>query len=199
MEGSEHIWRTQRSARRTALALLLALTLVLSGCGSEAPQDKNAPSGTWRVTVLDWHFPRIQPLGTPQSFTVRVRNDDTRTIPQLTITISGLQTRVYQPGAAGDVRPVWLTDEVDFGGFSTYNSPLQQTFTVGAVEPGDVATYNVNLTPSRRGAHVVGYRLSPAPLGDNKIVNASDGAEAAETREVVIDPDPVFDRRMFKD
>lgn len=179
--------------------MALALTLALGGCGGGERQDANAPSGTWKVSVLEWHFPKDQPLGTPQNFTIKVRNDDSKTIPQLILTIDGLKRVVYQPGAASDVRPNWLPKDVQYATVTPYNSPLALSYDLGALDPGAVRTYTINLSPLRRGTHKVGYRLAPALFGDNKIVNSSDGSDATATREVTINPTPVFDEKTFKD
>ncbi len=181
------------------MALLSVFALVLSGCGDEKSQSANAPSGTWKVTVVDWKFAKDQPLGQPQDFTVVVRNDDSRQIPQLILTISGLKTVVYQPGAASAVRPIWLPKEVAYANITPYNSTLSTSYNLGPLDPDETATYTVNLTPLRRGSHEVGYRLAPDLFGDNKIVNAADGSDAAETRTVAINPTPVFDEEIFKD
>ncbi|MFT4048726.1 MAG: hypothetical protein QM648_02705 [Solirubrobacterales bacterium] len=185
--------------RPAALALAVVFALFLSGCGGGERQDANAPSGSWKVTVLDWKFAVHQSLGTPQPFTIQVRNDDTRTIPNLIITIEGLKTLVYQPGAASAVRPIWLTQDVDYANSTPYNSTLGQSFNMGPVEPGDTVTYNVMLTPLRRGEHEVSYQLHPDLFGDGTVVNASDGMNASETRTVAIDPTPVFDEKLFED
>lgn len=199
MEETEHIYWGRRSERVAAIALALVIALVLSGCGGGKRQDANAPSGNWKVTVLDWKFAVHQPLGTPQPFVIQVRNDDTRTIPNLVVTIGGLKTIVYQPGAASTVRPIWLTQDVDYANSTPYNSQLSQSFNMGPLDPGDVQTYSVMLTPLRRGEHEVSYTLHPDLFGSGQVVNESDGMSASETRTVAIDPTPVFDEKLFED
>lgn len=198
MEGPEHIRRAGTPLRLAMLALTLTVAMMLAGCGGSR-QDADAPSGKWEVSVLEWKFAKKQPLGTPQNFELKVRNEDSRAIPELILTISGLKTVVYQPGAASDVRPIWLPKDVDYGVVTPYNSPLQMSFNLGPLDPGAIETYTLNLTPLRRGSHEVGYRLSPSLFGDGTIVNADDGSEAAATRTVAIDPTPVFDEKTFKD
>lgn len=199
MEGTEYN-RRARHLRQIAAVMLCVFTAALAtGCGGQPRQDKDAPTGNWEVTVLDWQFAEKQPLGEPQDFVLKVRNSDTRAIPQLIVTIGGLRETVYQPGAATDVRPIWMLKEPDYANVTPYNAKLSQSFNLGKLEPGETATYTVNLTPLRRGRHEVTYRLSPALFGENKVVNASDGSLAADTREVVIDPTPVFDDDFFED
>lgn len=199
VEESEHTYGGGKPRRIAAMALALVAALALTACGSEPRQDAGAAEGTWKVTVLDWKFPERQALGTPQDFVLKVRNDDTRKIPQLIVTIGGLRTFVKQPGAAIRVRPIWLTREVDFADITPYNSPLQQSFNLGPLEPGATKTYSVVLAPLRRGEHEVTYSLAPDLFGDNKIVNADDETPAKDSRIIAIDPTPEFDRELFED
>lgn len=183
--------------RAAALALIcLALGLFLSGCGG-ARQDTNAPSGTWKVNVLRWKFPPRQPLGTPVNFALRIRNADSREIPQLILTVYGLQTLIYQPGAASTVRPIWLPDDVKFAEVTPYNSKLAKSYNLGPLAAGATKQYSIPLTPLRRGTHNVGYKLSPDLFGDGKLVFAVRGGQAEATRSVVIDPTPTFARRFL--
>lgn len=193
--GRTHVGRAVR--RLLTLAAIVAATTLVAGCGGQT-QAADAPSGTWQVAVEEWEFPRHQYLGTPVDLTLRVRNTDTRTIPALIATVDGLRTRVFQPGAASEVRPIWMTSEVDWAHVTPYNSSLGESANLGELKPGDVATYVVQLTPLREGLHEVGYRLAPALFGDNKIVNGNDGETAEETRRVLIDPTPQFDESFYK-
>jgi hypothetical protein len=169
----------------------------IAGCGASQRQDADAKSGTWKVIVEEWKFPKTQYLGTPTSFEIRVRNVDSEAIPQLILTIAGLKTRVSQPGAASQVRPVWLTSEVNYAQSTPYNSPLASSFDLGPLDAGDVATYKVKLTPLRRGSHRVGYSLAGDLFGKAKIVNNEDDSPAAEMRTIAIDPTPQFDEKFF--
>lgn len=196
VEDLLHI-RCFRLPMRAVVGVIVAmLALTLAGCGAE-PQDADAPTGTWKVTVLDWEFAVHQPLGTPQPFVIKIRNDDSRTIPNLIVNVAGLSAVVYQPNAASNIRPIWMTQDVDFAHVTPYNSKLSQSFNLGPIEAGETTTYAVVLTPLRRGDHEVSYRLSPDLFGDGRVVNASDGMDAAESRTVAIDPTPVFDRSFF--
>lgn len=198
MEESEHISAWRKPAYSLALVLVALLAFPLAGCGSGEPQNANAPSGTWSVLVEEWKFPKRQYLGTPTDFTLKIRNTDTREIPQLIVTISGLRTEVKQVGAASEVRPIWLTSEVDYANVTPYNSALASSYNMGPLAAGDVKTYTVKLTPLRRGSHEVGYKLAADLFGGAKIVDPDD-APAEDTRTVAIDPTPQFDDEFFNE
>lgn len=198
MEESEQISAWRKPARALVVALLVAIAIPLAGCGGGEPQDANAPSGSWSVVVEEWKFPKRQFLGTPTDFVLKVRNTDTTAIPQLIVTVEGLRMRVKQVGAASEIRPIWLTSEVDYAQTTPYNSALASSFNLGPLEAGAVKTYRLDLTPLRRGTHEVGYKLAGDLFGKAEIVNGDD-EPAADTRTVAIDPTPQFDDKFFDD
>jgi hypothetical protein len=183
------------------LALVLLLAVLVAGCGGGGQrQDAGAPSGTWRVAVEQWKFPKRQYLGTPTQFKLSIRNTDRREIPQLIVTIGGLSTRVVQPNAASTIRPVWLPPkEPNYANVTPYNSPLARSYNLGPVAPGELKSFSVELTPLRRGSHTVTYKLSPDLFGDNRAVNSADGGPASDSRVIAIDPTPQFDKSFFAD
>ncbi len=188
-----------RSRARFAVALILAVACVftLSACGGEE-QSAGAPTGTWQASVLEWKFPKEQPLGTPVDFVLKIRNDDERAIPEVVVTISGLKTKVAQPGAGSEVRPVWLPNEVNYANVTPYNAALATTYNLGSLASGDTKTYKLPLTPLRRGEHQVGYTLAAGLYGGARIVG-DDDQTLADNRIVAIDPTPKFDRSFFDD
>lgn len=199
VEATEQIRRGSRLAHQLVLAALCLLALFVAGCGGDGRQDADAPSGDWNVTVVEWTFAKNQPLGTPQNFILKVRNDDDREIPNLIATISGMRTKVYQPGAASDVRPIWITRDADYSQFTAYNSALDTSYNLGSLKTGETGSFVVNLTPLRVGAHEVSYRLSPDLFGNGKIIDSATGEQAKDFRTVTIDPAPVFDETTFDD
>jgi hypothetical protein len=196
VEESEQISAWRKPARALVVALLVAVAIPFAGCGSGERQDKDAPSGSWSVVVEEWKFPRRQYLGTPTDFVLKIRNTDTTAIPQLIVIIDGLRTRVKQVGAASEVRPIWLTSEVNYAETTPYNSTLASSFNLGTLPAGETKTYRIDLTPLRRGTHEVGYKLAGDLFGKAEIFDGND-QPAEDTRTVAIDPTPQFDDEFF--
>lgn len=178
------------------LVLAVFAALALSGCGQEA-QNADAPTGTWQASVLEWKFPKEQPLGTPVDFVLKIRNDDERTIPEVVLTISGLRTEIEQAGAASKVRPIWLPNDVNYADVTPYNAALASTYNLGSLASGDTKTYKLGLTPLRRGEHQVGYTLAAGLYGGARLVGADDQT-LGDNRIVAIDPTPEFDKSFFE-
>jgi hypothetical protein len=198
VEESEQISAWRKPARALVVALLVAIAIPLAGCGSGERQDANAPNGSWSVVVEEWKFPKRQFLGTPTDFVLKIRNTDTTAIPQLIVTVEGLRMRVKQVGAASEIRPIWLTSEVNYAQTTPYNSALASSFNLGTLPAGAVKTYTLDLTPLRRGTHEVGYKLAGDLFGKAEIFDGND-QPAADTRTVAIDPTPQFDDKFFDD
>jgi hypothetical protein len=118
--------------RTAGLAAGVAVTAGLGACGSGARQDANEPNGIFHVSVTS-SFPGSQRLAQASSLVISVRNTDTKTIPDVAVTIcnvtcgyskqdlaSGYGTSVeafaekinYPTGQlASDSRPVWIVDQ----------------------------------------------------------------------------------------
>ncbi|MGB0889302.1 MAG: hypothetical protein ACPGWS_03370 [Solirubrobacterales bacterium] len=181
-----------------ATFLLLLCSLLIAGCGGDEAQDADAPTGTWTVEVVDWNFPKVQPLGRPVDFEIVVRNDDERDIPQLILTIAGMRQFVEQRGAATITRPVWIPNDVNYANVTPYDSALAQSFNLGPLVAGETKEFKLPLTPLRRGKHRIGYSLAGDLYGSTKLLTA-ENTPAASTRIVAIDPTPDFDSSIFDD
>ena len=105
--------------------------------------------------------------------------------------------QVKQVGAASEVRPIWLTSDVNYADVTPYNSALASSFNLGPLAPA-----RPRPTPSRSRRCAAAATKSatrwPADLfGDAKIVNGDDNTPAADTRTVAIDPTPQFDDELL--
>jgi hypothetical protein len=184
-------------SRRTLLATglaALAISGVAAGCGGGERQDADEPSGTFKVAVEKASFPTRQKLAEQQELRVVVRNADSRTIPNVAVTITsddpknptgGFTTRDQQAGLADDRRPIWIVDSGPRGGGTAYVG----TWTLGALRAGQSKTFVWKVTAVQPGTHTVRYRVAAGLDGKAKARTTS-GGEAAGTFRVDISPKP---------
>jgi hypothetical protein len=154
------------TGRRGAIAAL-ATTVVafaVAGCGGGERQDKNEPSGTFSLNVVRAAFPKSQSLAKQEALTIAVKNTDSRTIPDLAVTVDSFGTRSQQPGLADPNRPVWIVDEGPVGGTTAYTN----TWALGSVPPGATRTFTWKVTAIQPGTHTVKYRVAAGLNGRAK-------------------------------
>jgi hypothetical protein len=150
--------------RRITTAALGAVVVLAAGCGGGARQDAHEPSGTFKVDVVGATFPAKQRLARQERMTIAVRNADTRTIPNLAVTVDSFSTREDRPDLADPNRPVWIVDAGPRGGATAYTN----TWSLGAVRPGQTRTFTWRVTPVSAGAHKVSYRVAAGLNGKAK-------------------------------
>jgi len=156
---------------RVTFACTAALAAAaLGGCGGgDKRQDADEPKGSWKVTA-DAQFPSQQKLAKQVALRIRVRNDDSRAIPNVAVTVDGLSRRSEQPGLADPNRPVWIVDDPPRGGVTAYTN----TWALGRVRPGDTKEFVWRVTPVVPGDHQVRYRVS-AGLDGRAVAKLSSG------------------------
>ena len=145
--------------RHTGAAAIASAGLVAlaAGCGPHKPrQDTDEPYGIYKVRVVKASFPTAQKLAKTSIFRLVVRNVDTRTIPDLAVTVDSFTTRSQQPGLADPNRPVWIVDEGPTGGTTAYAN----TWALGSVPPGATRTFVWKVTAVQAGTHTVKYRVA---------------------------------------
>ncbi len=171
--------------------MLLAGTLaVLAGCGGGERQDADEPRGTWRVAVVEASFPQRQQLAQRERMTIRVRNEDDRTIPNLAVTVDGFTARDAQAGLADPARPVWIVDAPPAGGTTAY----RETWALGPVPPGGEREFTWRVTPVASGERQVRFRIA-AGL-DGKAVARTQGGDVPAGRFAVRISDRPADSRV---
>jgi hypothetical protein len=161
---------SRRAARRVAPAwvVLLVLSSLFAGaCGGADAQDENEPEGTWRVEVLDASFPGRQRLADEVQLKIRVRNADTRTIPNLAVTVDGFSQRKESPGLADANRPVWVVDK----GPVNADTAFTNTWAVGEVPEGETRTLVWNVSAVRAGTYTLRFRVNAGVDGKAKAVS----------------------------
>lgn len=167
-----------RELRTLGTVALAACTIgLVAGCGGER-QDADEPSGEFRLSVVEARFPTDQSLAQRSTLAITVRNDDSRTLPDVAMTVQTTPPRGRAPlafaQAVGSVggdgtgeaiadpgRPVWVLDGGPRGGDTAY----ADTWALGPLRPGQARTFRWNVTPVKAGRYTVTYTASPGLAG----------------------------------
>jgi hypothetical protein len=183
VEGSWS-WRT------LALAAPCAIALGALGCGGGARQDKHEPSGTFKVSVSHASFPLRQSLAEDAVMRITVKNVDSRTIPNVAVTVSnddgdkggaGFSTRSSDTTLADPTRQLWIVNRGPRGGDTAYVS----TWALGALGAGRSKTFTWHVTPVVSGTHTLRWQVA-AGLNGKAIARTGNGQSAAGTFKVSV-------------
>jgi hypothetical protein len=154
-------------------SLLLALAVALTGCGSKDRQDKDEKEGTWKVQVVSASFPGKQTLADTTELQLKVKNEDTRTVPNLNVTVDGFDRR-EETDIADPKRPIWVIEKGPDNSTTAYTN----TWAVGAVPAGQTRTLKWKVTAVRPGTYTLRWRVAAGLNGKSKAVLADDGGAA---------------------
>jgi hypothetical protein len=157
-----------RAFRTTTIACLLPLAAFGAGCGGGERQDENEPKGTYSVEAKA-EFPAEQSLAKDTELSIVVKNTDTKTLPDVAVTIDRFSSTSDQAGLADTQRPVWIVDRAPFGGETAYVN----TWALGPLAPGASKTFTWKVTAVQDGAHVVSYKVSPGLDGRARVADAT--------------------------
>jgi hypothetical protein len=171
----------------------VVLAVLAAGCGG-ARQDADEPSGTFKVEVVSASFPARQHIAQPVILRLRVRNADTRALPDVAVTVEtvpatagqapvGFGQRADDPALADPSRPVWLLDRGPLGGDTAYVN----TWLAGPLRAGESKVMTWRLVAAKAGTYTVGYRVSPGLDGRAKPA----GGRTAGSFHVTIEDAPV--------
>src|SRR3954468_10806302 len=152
-------------SRRTITGLCAATAVAIAGCGGGERQDKNEPSGTYKVDVVSASFPAKQRLAKQEEMVVEVRNAGTKTVPNVAVTVDpGFTRRSERQDLADPTRPVWIVDTDPVGGITAYTN----TWALGPLKPGRSARFVWKVTAVQPGTHEVHYRVAAGLNGKAK-------------------------------
>jgi hypothetical protein len=207
--------RGRASQVRIAIALALTGVLVgLSACGGDdeaARQDAEEPSGEFPVEIADASFPTRQRLAERSDLALTIENIGEEQIPDLAVTIcldsctadGSFSLRSEQAGLANPNRPVWILEqdypkllapgitpkELDDEPTAGAEAAQTNTFSFGAIAPGDEITPVWRVTPVQGGTYTVNYEIAAGLTGKAKAITA-DGSPAEGSFVVTIDTEP---------
>jgi hypothetical protein len=159
-----------RGVKVACLALGTAALAVASGCGGNDKQDAKESKGTYDVKVVQASFPSKQQLAEHATMRIAVRNDGSKTVPNLAVTVGrdGKATFSYesqQPGLADPERPIWIIDDPPLGGTTAY----VDTWALGRLRPHETKTFKWGVTPVRAGDYKVDYQVAAGLNGTAKV------------------------------
>lgn len=165
----------------------MAVAALLAACGGSS-SDSNQAAGNYRVNVTGASFPARQFVGQTSLMKIDVRNDGTKTVPALTVTVNiegkegeaasiPFAVHVPDPGLASGDRPAWvlaatyprLAGSSTPGGAET-SSP--KTYSFGALKPGKSVAAVWKLSAVRPGNYTVAYEVGAGLDGEAKAKTA---------------------------
>lgn len=172
----------------------IAASLALAACGGGARQDASERSGTFSIQIAAARFPTAQSLAQHTHLVITVRNTGRLTIPDVAVTITdptlknptsvqAFQQYLNQPGLASHSRPVWIVDRppgpclysCQAGGAGGAVTAYSNTWALGALKPGHLATFDWALTAVVPGKHVIQYEIAAGLNGKAKARVAGGG------------------------
>jgi hypothetical protein len=170
---------------------VVVLVAAFGGCGGGERQDANEPEGDFAIEVVSSSFPEKQKLAQSSDLAITVRNAGDQTVPNIALTVSGLNFRATQPGLADAERPQFVVNGVprEIGGFPEAKdaTPLGcdtayvNTWACGPLKPGVEKTFVWKVTAVKAGPYKVAWRVAAGLNGKAKAVAAGGGPAPAGT------------------
>jgi hypothetical protein len=171
--------------------LVLLAVVALAGCGGDARQDADEPSGDFKVEIVDASFPRVQQIAENVELKIKVRNGESdEALRNVAVTVettprgddSGLAfgRNVRGAGLADAGRPIWVLDEGPVGG----DVVTVNTWSAGELGPGQEKELTWKVVPSKAGTYELTYRVAPGLTGNGQ---AAGGRTGGRFRVVIRD------------
>jgi hypothetical protein len=183
----QHLYDSAALTRRVAAITALACGLVVAGCGGGGPrQDADEPSGAFKVQVVDAKFPDKQSLAKRSRMTISVKNVDTRTIPNVAITVKSFDQTKNDPTLADPRRPQFVVNTGPAGGDTVYVG----TSALGPLKPGETKTFKWDVTAVVAGKYSLKYAVSAGLNGKARAVLAGGGRPSGEFTGVISNKAP---------
>jgi hypothetical protein len=158
--------------RFASVAVACSVAVVAAGCGGGgARQDANEPSGNFRVQIVRADFPSKQSLAKRSKMVIAVKNVDSRTIPNIAVTVKSFDQRSNDPNLADPRRPIFVVNTGPHGGDTAYVG----TWALGALPPGQTKVFTWDVTAVVAKRYSLRYAVSAGLNGKARAVLASGG------------------------
>jgi hypothetical protein len=209
-----HPWYVQRAvsgwrARSTGITTAIAAAALLSACGGGGRQDATEPKGNFPVAVSTASFPASQRLSEHTQMVISVRNAGSKTIPDIAVTIlqpnDGTAAQAFAQDVSGASssnlasrsRPVWIIDRppgkceysCQQGGPGSAVTAYSNTWSLGALAPGQTARFHWGVTAVQPGRYTLRYEVAAGLNGRAKAVDTQ-GHQPSGTFRVIVHRTP---------
>jgi hypothetical protein len=171
-------------ARRKPAIVLVGL-VALAGCGGGERQDANEPEGDFAVEAVSASFPKKQQLAQRSQLEITLRNAGDETIPNIAVTVKGMNYRSTQEGLADAERPQFVVNGIpkEIGGFPEAkdatpmgcDTAYVDTWACGPLKPGRERTFRWSVTAVKAGPYDITWRASAGLDGKARAVAAGGG------------------------
>jgi hypothetical protein len=182
--------------------LAACATLLVAGCGGGAKQTAGEPEHTYKIEVIDLTFKPDQAIGRPAKMRIEVRNADTKTIPNIAVTLDSFYYTEKFPELASSQRPVWVVEK---GPGEPPQHPVQSeavsppgggqtayvnTWALGALAPHHTQVFEWTVIPVKAGIHHINVEISAGLGGQAKATLPNGGSLQARFRSDIAPAPP---------
>lgn len=156
------------------------IALLAAGCGGGTKQTAGEPAHAYDLTPTDLTFKPEQAVARPTTMRIAVRNDDSKTVPNVAVTVDSFYYTEKYPELAANKRPVWIVEQ---GPGTPPQRPAQSqavsppgggqtvyvnTWALGPLAPKHTQTFEWKVVPVKSGFHRVHVKISAGLAGQAK-------------------------------
>jgi hypothetical protein len=179
----------------------VCIALLVSGCGGGKKQTSGEPARAYKIKLLDLTFKPEQAIARPATMRIALENTDTRTIPNIAVTVDSFYFTETYPELAASKRPVWVVEQ---GPGTPPSRPVQSqaisppgggqtayvnTWALGPLAPKHTQVFEWKVVPVKAGIHRVNVEIA-AGLGGRAKAAGPNGTIQEATFQAHIAPAP---------
>jgi hypothetical protein len=166
-------WYLSRAVQRLVVVACASLVgVVAAGCGGGGQrQDVNEPNGNFKVQIVRAQFPTKQSLAKRSRLVIAVKNVDSKTIPNIAVTVKSFDQRSTDPNLADPRRPVFIVNTGPRGGDTAYVG----TWALGPLSPGKTKVFTWDVTAVVAQKYKLSYAVAAGLNGKARAILAGGG------------------------
>src|SRR3954447_13005623 len=168
----QHLYDSAALRRGAVVTSMLACGILAVGCGGGGQrQDADEPSGDFKVQVVEAKFPDHQSLARRSRMVTTVKNFDSKTIPNVAVTVKSFDQTKNDPTLADPRRPQFIVNTCPASSVTAYVC----TSSLGPLKPGETKTFKWDVTAVVAGRYSLKYAVAAGLNGKAKAVLAGGG------------------------